>query len=528
MFTDARSISENIVLESDIAIIGAGPAGITLANEMANAGYKVLLLESGGLDFDADTQQLYDGDLTAHDNIDLTATRLRMFGGTSNHWGGHCLPLDKIDFETRSGIPNSGWPIDRDQLIPFYEKAQQYCDIGAFQYDPATLLGKNSSKTLPFDQEIIETVALRLSGPTRFGQKFNDDFRRNKNINVILWANATELKRGPDGKIESAEFAVLSNQRTFKVDAKIYVLACGAIENARLLLASERETGGISNTRDLIGKYYMDHPSGGAGFITFDDYVVPEFYREITPAPDGTGLKFQIRLTDTWIKKAELLNITFWLTPYELDNEKRALAVSRRRGMAGLKNVAKFALGKADNVNLSLSEEYCAFIQNADEMAFGFASSSKGQSNSYLLRFESEQSPRKDNYVALDSETDALGQPKAILNWAPPQSDFDKIKSAAIEIGNELGRQGLGRLKLEDRDGRPYWGVSTAWHQMGTTRMSTTEKDGVVNTNCRVHDVENLYIAGASVFPTGGRSNPTLTLLALAVRLSSHIKQLST
>jgi len=526
MFMDCRNADNGSEINADVAIIGAGAAGITLAMELADSGLQVALIESGGFEIDADTQSLYDGKLTANENTDLGGSRLRYFGGSTNHWGGHCLPLEPIDFEKRSGLPYHGWPIGFEDLKPYYTRAQKYCDVGNFDYDPAKVLDLDSDDLLPFNPQLIRTVCDRQSGPTRFGEKYKEPLRTAKGIKVYLWANVIGLDQDEQGNVTHVRLRTL-NGRELTAKARLFVLAGGGIENARLLLISNGLLPqGIGNQSDCVGRYFMDHLSGGVGNVHLTDgYSVPTTYTDMSTAPDGTGVHCQTRLADGVIRQRGLLNGTYWWTPIEEDPEAQELAVDARVGLQGLKNTVKYAIGRA-SPDTSLSAEFCSFINNSGAMTKRYVASLRGKTpRTFLLRFEVEQAPNPESRVTLSEDRDALGVPRAQLAWRQTDLDIESIKQTALVFGAELGRTGIGRLQLEQRDQLPYWGFSTAWHHMGTTRMAGSPASGVVDPNCKVFGTGNLFVAGSSCFPTSGRSNPTLTLVALTIRLADHFKQ---
>jgi choline dehydrogenase-like flavoprotein len=430
-----------------------------------------------------------------------------------------------VDFEPKRNFPGTGWPLTLQDLEPYYRRAHEYCDIGAYAYDAATLIPGGREGLLPLDTSLVETVIHRQSPPTRFGRKYREFLERARNVDVMLWANVTQLNMTQSGRIRNVRVQTLEG-KSFAVQARVFVLASGAIENARILLASKRPDGvSIGNANDVVGRYYMDHLAGGAAFIALDGYRIPEAYTSGYIGKDRIPLHFLTRITPATVRGNGLLNTSFWWTPYETDAEKRELAFASSRGLRGLKNVAKYALGRDVGAGTTLSAEYCAFINNADEMALALATGASRNSNTILLRFEAEQSPDPVNRVVLGGKADRLGMPLVDLHWAPSEKDIRSIVDSAILVGQAVGKAGLGRLRLEEHNWKHYWDVRTSWHQMGTTRMGRDSRSSVVDTDCRLHDIENLYVAGGSVFPSSGRSNPTLTIVALAVRLAEHLKR---
>ncbi|MEM9250189.1 MAG: GMC family oxidoreductase [Pseudomonadota bacterium] len=513
----------------DVLIVGGGPAGICLAVELSQSGLRVGLLESGGAHgIDADTQALYDGPVTGNeDDLDLAAIRLRALGGTSLHWGGHCAPLDRIDFE-RAPAGFSGWPLSYDAMVPYWERASVHCDLGAFDYGLDAPQDLAREDLLLNDSADVETAILRQSRPTRFDEKYLSLLADSPGVDLWLWANATHVEMDADGAVRHVETRTLEGiTRVF--EAKATVLACGAVENARLLMASNARNGmTFGNAGDLLGRCYMDHPAGGAGFIRFDAPQPPRpYWQDIdTYAADGIPFHFVLRLSDAALLREDLPNIQYYVIPLSADLEVRARQRAARRSIGGLRNVVKYAIGRDVGESFSLSREYCAFITNADSFVHDTAITflnGQGPTNA-LLKFEQEQRPDRTNRVVLSESRDALGGRRAGVHWAPSQDEVAAVKRATAIVGAAVGAEGLGRVELETHDADPYWGMTTSWHQMGTTRMAEATTSGVCDPQGRVHGTDALYMTGTSLFPTAGRANPTLTAVALSVRLADHLK----
>ena len=511
----------------DVVIVGGGPVGITLALELAEAGLDVALLESGGEDFDPYTQALNDGVVKGHDAVDLMAARLRFLGGTTNHWGGHCLPMDPIDFRRRPLSGMSGWPFGRSALEPHYARAHAYLDLGAFDYGRDVGVGLDDGDFLLPDEPRIESVPVRLArGPLRFGDAFGAALEASPRIDLRLWSNAVGLLVEDDDRITAVEVAGLDGTRR-RVEGRVVVLACGAVENARqLMLANARNGTRFGDAGGLLGKGYMDHPAAGAGVLHF---ARPRrdraYWRGDIRAEDGTPLRYVWRLSDEVLEAEGLVNAHFYLIPLESDPDARRRALEAGRADRALRDIAKWALGRADG-GFVPSEAYCAFITNADSFAAHSWTQAVGgaRTEKVLLRFESEELPGPDNRVTLSDDRDALGLPLPVLHWAPGAPERDSMLRTAMLIGRLGGAQGLGRLELEEGLDAPFWGTTTSWHQAGTTRMALEPREGVVDADGRVHGTRNLYMAGGSVMPTVGRANPTLTMLALTIRLADHLR----
>lgn len=514
----------------DLVVIGSGPAGIALAHELRASGLRIALLESGGLEYDDDTQMLYEGRMEGNDDAyDLASIRLRFWGGTSNHWGGHCTPLDPIDFERAPRTGLTGWTMSRDTLVPYYERAQVYCDIGSFDYSTDMLKGFGPKDEFLPDNPNLETAILRQSLPTRFGEKYHDVLGAAPDVHVWLWTNVLYLEFDPEGAVAAVHTRTLTGiDRAFT--ARAVVMACGAVENARLLLASNARNGTTyGNRSDLLGRCYMDHPSGGAAFLYFNEPQGPKIYwadEDAHAVDGGVPLHFVWRLTDAYLAETGLNNAHYYVLPFASSPEQELRRKRANESLGSLKGVGKYLLGRDVGMNFDLSKEYCEFVANADALVAEQVArfTSKEGVQRVLLKYEAEQTPDLDNFVMLDPvERDALGQPRAVLRWAPSEDDMESVRETARIFGRFAGEAGLARMQIEDHDAEPYWGTTTAWHQLGTTRMAPTESTGVVDGDGQVFGTRGLYVAGGSVMPTSGRANPTLTIVALSIRLADHL-----
>ena len=290
MFQDAQSIPTDSVLDSDLCIVGCGAAGITIARELAGSSLRVTVLESGGLDFDAPTSDLYVGDITGLPYFELQFARLRYFGGSTNHWGGTCRPEEPIDFEVRDWVPHSGWPISRADLDPYYPRAAEVVGLNVAERDLDVWRAASPFPTMPFDDERIVTVVAQIvkSRERRFAPRYRSELESAANINVVLHANATEIEtNGAGGAVERIHAATLAGGR-FTVTAGAYIVATGGIENARLLLASDRvRPNGVGNDHDLVGTLLPRAPSVRRGDDPPHGQADPD---RLLPTPRRSGL----------------------------------------------------------------------------------------------------------------------------------------------------------------------------------------------------------------------------------------------
>lgn len=524
MILDGRLADDMPGTDYDIVIIGAGPAGITLALELEATGLRIALLESGGEGYDDATQSLNDGRLLGNDVYELASSRLRFLGGTSNHWGGQCTPLDRIDFE-RSPPGFSGWPMAYDAMVPYWQRAHVYCEVGAYRYD-AHELGPNDPEQWLFGGvDEIESVVLRQSTPTRWGEAYFDRLAASEAIHLWLWTNATNVSTTPGSEWETVTTATLDGvSRRFT--GRAVVLANGAIEATRLLMWSNIGNGTTAgNGGDLLGRCYMDHLAGGAAFLHFEQPVSDKVYwADIDAyADDGTDLFFALRLSDAALTENNLPNAVFHAIPLSANAATRQRSLRARQALSSARDLVKWAIGRDVEAGFDPGEAWCTTTRNADEFVTDGMDrliSSEGVKTA-LLRFEAEERPGRSSHMGLDEvERDALGMPRPVLTWTPSADDIDGIRRSAMLIGRAAGEAGLGRIELESLEH-----LGTAWHQLGTMRIADSPTSGVTDADCRIHGAGEIYVASGAVFPTGGRANPTLTITALAIRLADHLTQ---
>jgi choline dehydrogenase-like flavoprotein len=253
VFLDFRTVDDNALFEADLCIIGAGAAGITIARELAGSHIQVCLVEAGGLEFEPDVQDVYAGANIGHPYFDLDVARLRFFGGTTNHWTGQCAPLQPIDFRSRSWVAHSGWPITRQDLDPFYRRAQSICQLGPFAYG-AEVWSQIGVEPHAFDPDEVELCFWQRSPPTNFGEAYRTDLERAANVRVLLHGNVTNIATDSSAAVVQHLDVRTLDGKNGRIRAKIYVLACGGIENARLLLLSDSVEPSPENSRRVGGR----------------------------------------------------------------------------------------------------------------------------------------------------------------------------------------------------------------------------------------------------------------------------------
>ena len=538
MLIDFAKADVGAALDADLCIVGAGAAGITLARGLTGRGLRVCLLESGGFDHDPLTQSLGVGENVGMPYYELQDSRLRFFGGTTNIWGGRCAPLDAIDFEKRDWVAHSGWPISRDDLAAGYEAAHRDLDIGRFEYGEA-LRQALGAEPPPFDPDRFTTAFWRFDDfRERFSARRCQDLIDSADIRILIHANAVHLQARPDAKRLDHILISSLGGRTAKIRADAYVLACGGIENARLLLASrDVEPGGIGNRHDQVGRYFMEHAHGRLGRLqSAKAFDIWNSFRKRFPkssphdaAAHLNGVPIAPVLAPAPALQRELGILNTAMT-FKLQRDPRRGVPVVQRLYQDLKHQLQ-----PNRKNRHLWHYYrglATWYQRrlAEVLARGLA---RLPDRRLSVMIRAEQAPNPDSRIRLAEQRDALGYPCANLDWRFTEQDKHTLRQLAATLREEFARLGFGSFDPAPwlYDGTLAWPVDPTvgnhpiggYHHMGTTRMSQDAKTGVVDRDCAVHGYSDLYIAGSSVFPTSGWANPTLTILALAHRLKDHL-----
>lgn len=511
MFIDARTIPDGTRLDADLAIIGGGPAGITLARAFARSAVSVVLAEAGDLHADADVQALYQGE-NAGIHYPLEGARLRFLGGSSNHWGGYCRPLDPIDFEQRDWVPYSGWPFGIDELLPFYPEAADIVEVAPGRYDDVDYWRQVTGESIPdLATQRMRLQFVHFSPPTRFGVRYGPELKQPENVRVLLNANVVEIKAAANARsAKQLDIRTLTGL-SHTVVAKHFVVATGGLENARMLLLSNSvEAAGLGNRHDLVGRFFLEHPhmAGFGEIATADLKRVPRIFRERVKTGEYS-VQAAFNPSESFLRQRRLLNATFMVgVAGEIRNDAKAPPAISHKAMAHMDMLLASRRFLADGRG-AVKPEDTPYV--GAWLGIGCAC---------------EQVPNPDCRVSLSDQRDVLGLPKIRLDWRLGEQDRRSVVEHMQSLALEFGALGMGRMNLQvEDDGLWPDQVNGGSHHMGTTRMSDDPKRGVVDRNCRVHGMENLYVAGSSVFPTSGSANPTLTLVALALRLAGHLKE---
>lgn len=547
MLCASEDFSDGQELQADVAIVGAGAAGIAMALELMGSKLSVLLLESGGLEEEPATQDLYAGTVAdARLHSPPIRYRQRRLGGTTTIWGGRCMPFDPIDFEVRDGVPGSGWPVSRSDIEPFYARANALCEAGEFAYTAGAAFG---SDKLPIVKGFVSADFSsnrleRFSCPTNFGTRYLHKLRDADNLRVVLHANLSQIALDESGtRVTHLKLQTLGG-RTLSARARRYVLATGGLETARLLLANrDRHPCGLGNEHDVVGRYYMCHLAGTIGAIQFLR-PTSDVHRGYRMSPDGIYCRQRFaleesaqrrenignfvarlhhpRITDPAHRSAvlSLLYLAKPLIPYEY--QQRLHGAERRSAGDWLRHVANVAGGPFEAAGFAwhmlrdrklATRKFPSIIINS-------------KANLFSIDFHAEQYPNASSRVLLDDAVDALGMPRIKIDWRYLPQDVRTVSRSLAMLARDFAASGVGRLDydpaLVETEMTRYGAYGG--HHIGTARMGSDPRTSVVDASCRVHSLRNLFVSGSAVFATSSQANPTLTIVALALRLAAQLR----
>ena len=539
MILDSAELEPGATLHADLCIVGAGAAGIALALQFEGTGTQIVLLDSGGEAAEPATQALAEGELAPGcRHPPPHRYRPRRFGGATTLWGGRCMPLDPIDFAAREWVPHSGWPIGPDDLAAYYPAANHLCEAGDFAYMaardmPPILHGFAGTH---FTDAALE----RFSCPTDFAARYRSRLAAAANIRVVLHATAVRIATSDAGRRASFVQACAAGGGRLDVRAENIVLAAGGLEVPRLLLASGSpdHPGGVGNAHDAVGRYYMCHLAGTLGMLR-PRVRVDHGY---SLSDEGVYCRRRFAITGAAQLRLRTGNMVARLHHPRIGDPAHgsgALSLLRlaapfiapeyatrlQDGPAGAATLARHAINMAATP-LHTADFMLHWLRHRTLAARKFPSIIvRPPGGTYSLDVHAEQFPNAHSRVTLGAGRDALGMPRLRVDWRHLPADIETVRRGLHALSADLSASGTAQLAwdedaLEDdllRDGA-YGG-----HHIGTARMSADPRSGVVDADCRVHGVANLWIAGSAVFPTSGQANPTLTIVALALRLAARL-----
>lgn len=455
----------------DICIIGAGPAGMTIAAELAHSGKKICVLESGGQKRTVFANALKE---VVSEALPIRPdSRERVVGGSSSTWGGLSALLDAIDFSPRPW--NEGWPIKRHDLDPYLAAAEKYRFPSPEAFDPASY----PSGGWPSLKNLEDKIFVAIRPQYHFGV-LKSIFERDC---VDLYIETTVTELGTSGENVSHAVCKSPDGGVAIIQAGLFVLAAGGIENPRILLNSR-----LGNEYDQVGRYFMNHPKGYAGFLRLSHPLLAKNYylpRNI----NGFTVYAGLRLSEAFQRERGLLNGCMQLEPNAGLFQRYVFAIWRRLP--------------------DLCERMLVIMRP----------------RTLRVRWFAEMESRPENRVILGQKRDSLGSPIPIVRYELGERDRATITALHAQL-----KENVERLKLGKLSGTAEEAIESvrndASHHLGGTRMGLDSRNSVVDPDCKVHTVSNLYVAGGSVFPTSGCANPTMTIVALAIRLAEHIRQM--
>jgi choline dehydrogenase-like flavoprotein len=451
--------------ETEVAIVGSGPAGMVLAQELAKTA-RVLVVERGGIGDGADQSSFLEGETTGID-YPLTETRAFRLGGSSNLWAGYCACFDPLDFLHREWVPDSGWPIEAGALLPYYGRAAEILNLSSSHFDTSTVDAKSVWADLLSRDALVPTI-WRFGSPTmRFSEEFQEGCKSSRAVTTLLNATVVDLRLDAGHGLATEACIRTPDGRTGTIRADTFVLACGGIETPRLLLnAASQCSNGVGNASDMVGRCFMEHPHREVASVELENPGVLESWTQRLVDTDGSEFLPCIGLSGEAQRELQILN-----------------------ARAHVYRTPEMESGVPPRIGLFL-----------------------------------EQAPNRNSRLMLSEGMNTMGMRKVRLDWSLSALDQRTYEKTASAIAGEVELLGAGRTHNPIAvDGSDTSALIHSNHHLGTTRMSESSEEGVVNPECRLHDVSNVYIIGGSVFPTVSWANPTFTVLALTLRLADHL-----
>ena len=521
MFRDLRDEAVPSELQYDLCIVGAGAAGISLAREFVGTRTRVCVVESGASSFEAETQNLYKGDVVGVRYEALDICRLRFFGGTTNHWAGYCSPFPDYSFERHDWIPHSGWPIRGSDVREYYERTHSLLGMEPTGWDPVEgwdvgVLSKIlRDPSIPLDQRAFKDKAYVIKA-VRMGAMFRDALGAAENIDIFLNANVVNISTVESAStVTGLDVRTLSGRRgTFR--ARYYVLAAGGIENARLLLSSNSvQPEGLGNQHDLVGRFFSDHFEINAGSLQPDSNQGVNIGLYERRSIGESEIYIWQELTFDALKE-------FGLVPAAVRMDAVRPTSTGLRSLSTLARAARagglpYDLGT--HVGNVMSD-----ITRITDFAADWLWHGEMPVDRIGVQILLDPAPNRDSRVTLGEETDALGLRRVRLDWRLSEIDVRTVRWMTDRVAAGAAAKGLGRMKVEFDETDISSAVIQNRHHIGTTRMADDPAEGVVDRDCKVHGIDNLYVAGSSVFSTCGWGSPTMLIVALALRLADHLK----
>jgi choline dehydrogenase-like flavoprotein len=499
-------------LTADFCIIGAGAAGITLAVDLARKGKIVLLLEGGGAIREDSSQQLYDSEIVGLPHRGIHTGRIRVKGGTTVRWGGQILELDAHDFEKRPHIPGSGWPFPKTTLVPYYERALAMEGLTSVERSDEAVW---RDLRVPFTQFAdLDSHLSRWCPEPNFARLRASPLAEDPNIHLWLHTSAVELLTEA-GSATGVRCKTLTGiEATFR--AANYIFCLGGIESSRFFL-QPRSEGHPWNRSGLLGKHFQDHIDCNAAVIQplnsrrFHDSFDTIFINNFKYLP-------KLRLLPKVQSSLGTLNVGSTMS-FEDTGKLRYQAKMTIRNIVG---------GRFDEVTRDSLILAARQIPMLARQIWRYEKKHRAYNPSkarIFLRVHCEQEPTSNSSVTLTDTRDSLGLFRIRFDWQISKTELATIREYVLIAKRSLAR--IARITpdpdLMNLDPAFLARCDDSNHHMGGMRMSSSAETGIVDPNLRLYGLTNTYICSSAVFPSSGFSNPTHTVLALAMRLSEHL-----
>ncbi|GAA1351521.1 GMC family oxidoreductase [Falsarthrobacter nasiphocae] len=528
------------VWEADLVVVGTGPSGMSVVRELAPTGQRIVILDAGDFTVPQSLQDTLRGDAASEAVEPQSKIRQKRVGGASMQWGGRTAPFEAFDFEAREALGLPGWPVTRQELDDYYRRAAVRLDVGAFEWTAqGAIKGERRHLVEPADEAIADEGIWRYSPPTRFADVYKKEIEERENVTLIVNANVVRFTSANGDDVDGVEAMTAAGER-ITVKAKSYVLAAGGLESTRILLHS-----GLGNEHGQVGRNYMIHPIAEVGVLELRDVDDARAATNYVRTVDGAWARRLIQLAPEVKREHNLLNLglAIWyedprdpshgdplLSAFALvrkaltyTGEFKATGMHRRYAdlQSPVRHVKNVVLGAPSLVKYAGVWARDRWISSRTLPAFT-RRSTRGR---YRLRFDAEQLPTPDNRVVLSaSEKDRFGVPRLSVQHRVTREDRLNYLTSLRLLAEAFERSGWARYTPPTEKEMLEISLVDGTHQMGLLRMGSEPTTSVVDRNLKVWGLSNLYVASTAVFPTASHAGPTMTAVALAIRLADHLR----